>query len=497
MSVRISRILWLGLVLGSLIVLGCGNAVEQSLIRLAKGGGERETALMDLALMRDYAIPRLVSVLDDPEKSVGMRGDTADILFRMHIRGSDARIMPALLRHIDNEIPEIRARIAWSLGSIGEVDALHPLLERFQKEEDPEVLREILGAIQIIDRWEQKRLPGGDLRLPGREQMTEWRKGSLSGRDVFWMSGGRHMTEDERARFVERLKVLREDAADSELQALVAEFLEAVAQQLVEKADRAILRADLSGAEAMYLEARGLVPESKNVNRSFGKFYLDNISKEKGLEVLRQHGMVIDAPRLRRAPLIDGDLSDPSWRDAAKITEFYQCIRVMRTVPAEGVSEVYIGYTARDLYVAVKGYEASTKDLAAVFTERDKPVWRDDNADVLLDTNLDYSSFYHIVVNSIGTIADYAHPRKRGYWEKPPEAWDSACQVATKVEETFWTLEMRIPFEALGVSDVGEGDIWGLNVARVRVAHKGEYDQWVPTYGYPLRPERLGFLVFN
>lgn len=491
------RIRWLGLVLSSLVLLGCGNAVDRSIIRLAKGGGERENAIMDLALMREYAIPRLIDVLNDPGRPVKMRGDTADILFRMHIRGSDPRIMPALLKQVGNDAPEIRAKIAWSLGNIGKVDGLRPLLEQLQKEEDPEVLREILSAIQIIDRWEQERLPRGDLRLPGRAQMMEWEKGSLSGRDVFWMRGGDHMTEEEKARFIERLKVLRDEATDPGLQDMVAEFLEAIAQQLVEEADRALLRADLSGAEAKYLEAKALVPESKNVNRSFGKFYLDNVSVEKGLGVLRQNGMVIHAPRLKGDPLIDGDLSDPLWRDAAKITEFYRCIKVMRSVPAEGVSEAYLGYTDTDLYLAVRGYEESTEDLAARFTVRDDPVWRDDNADVLLDTNLDYSSFHHIVVNCIGTIADYAYPRKRGYWEKLPREWDSACQVATKIEEAFWTLEMRIPFEALGVSDIRKGDIWGFNVARVRIAHKGEYDQWVPTYGYPLRPERLGFLVLN
>ena len=30
-----------------------------------------------------------------------------------------------------------------------------------------------------------------------------------------------------------------------------------------------------------------------------------------------------------------------------------------------------------------------------------------------------------------------------------------------------------------------------------RIAHGGEYDQWVPTFGYSGRPDRFGLLIFD
>ena len=41
------------------------------------------------------------------------------------------------------------------------------------------------------------------------------------------------------------------------------------------------------------------------------------------------------------------------------------------------------------------------------------------------------------------------------------------------------------------------GDVWGFNIARVRIANAAEYGQWMPTYGNAHRPDRFGWLVFD
>jgi len=468
------------LLLGSTVLLGlllsCGNSAERNIRQLAKGGKERDQAIMELTLAKEYAIPPLIEALNDPTRPAEVRADIAEILFKMYVRESDVRIMPALLEHVDNESAVIRAAIVTSLTQVGKVEALHPLLNRLEVEEDPKVQREILAAVQILDRWEQDR---------GLDSST------------FRVRGGENMSEEEKARFIERLKVLREQASDPELRDAVIEFLEEVAQQLVEEGDKAVLEANLSGAEAKYMEAKALVSNSKNVNQRLGKFYFDNLAKDKGLQILRQHGMVADVPRLKKLPTIDGDLSDPAWKDAAKLEGFYQNIRLMRAVPAEGNSEAYLGYTDKDLYVGVKGYEESTKDLTARFKVRDENVWQDDCAEVFFDPTHDYTTFYQIVVNCIGTIADYSYDAQRTLSGSQPAQWNSTSEVGTQIEEDFWALEMRVPLKDLGVSRIKRGDIWGFNVARVRIAHKGEYDQWIPTYGLSLRPDRFGLLVFK
>ena len=58
-------------------------------------------------------------------------------------------------------------------------------------------------------------------------------------------------------------------------------------------------------------------------------------------------------------------------------------------------------------------------------------------------------------------------------------------------------MEIEIPAAQLHGAHIRRGDVWGFNVARVRIANASEYGQWVPTYGFALRPDRFGFLLFE
>jgi hypothetical protein len=58
-------------------------------------------------------------------------------------------------------------------------------------------------------------------------------------------------------------------------------------------------------------------------------------------------------------------------------------------------------------------------------------------------------------------------------------------------------MEMELPFATFGEIQIKKGDIWGFNASRVRIANAAEYNQWVPTYGFVLRPNYFGMLVFD
>ena len=96
------------------------------------------------------------------------------------------------------------------------------------------------------------------------------------------------------------------------------------------------------------------------------------------------------------------------------------------------------------------------------------------------------------MINSIGTIADsYSDGNSR------TSQWNATYRVATRVAETFWSLEIEIPAPQLHNSSISPGAVWGFNVARVRIANASEYGQLTPTYGSAHRPNRFGFLVFE
>lgn len=72
-----------------------------------------------------------------------------------------------------------------------------------------------------------------------------------------------------------------------------------------------------------------------------------------------------------------------------------------------------------------------------------------------------------------------------------------AFDIATTVEDTFWSIEIEISLAQFDQKKIETGDLWGFNVARVRIANASEYGQWTPTYGNAHRPDRFGFLMFN
>ena len=465
----------IGVLGGVLLLIGCGNSVERNIKKLDGTQEEREEAMMELVLAKQNAIPPLVEALRDRTSPSQVRADVAEVLFRVYVREKDKKILLALLESLDDEDTPVRTRTAVSLGYIGDETAMGPLLERLVVEENDTVRPQVLGALEVLGGWK--------MGIGGR------------GKDGFPRNdhavGGENMGDEEKGRFIEILKDIWGNEESAELRANAEELLENMARQLVQEADELMLLADLEQAEAKLLEACELVEGSKNANYRLGKFYFDNGAREKGLSILRDHGMLIYAERLPRAPVIDGVLSDEIWKEATKITEFYQCIRSMRAAPTEGRSEAYVGYTDHSLYIAVKGYEESTSNLIANATVRDGRVSRDDCTEIFLDTDLDYDSCYQILVNTIGVVGD--HYCRYG---KRPSSWDGEYGVGAKVEDTFWVVEVVIPFRTLDGARVKKGDIWGFNVSRVRMG-VAEYGQWVPTYGSSLRPASFGLLVFG
>ena len=77
------------------------------------------------------------------------------------------------------------------------------------------------------------------------------------------------------------------------------------------------------------------------------------------------------------------------------------------------------------------------------------------------------------------------------------KGWNADFQIATAVRDTFWTLELAIPSDQLDHGPAHPGQVWGFNIARVRIGNGSEFGQWAPTYGDAHRPGRFGFMFFE
>lgn len=179
---------------------------------------------------------------------------------------------------------------------------------------------------------------------------------------------------------------------------------------------------------------------------------------------------IAQVPKTNLAPVLDGILDDPIWREARKISDFHQVQPVDHGEPTE-TSEYYITYDDNNFYMAARLYDSDPSQIRARQLIQGQNVNGDDTADILLDTfNNDRTAFY-FQTNPNGV-------RSEGVWENAStynSDWSGIWQVESRIDERGWTTEMIIPFTTLNFDP--NTDEWGLNLGR-SVARKNERIYW-------------------
>lgn len=173
------------------------------------------------------------------------------------------------------------------------------------------------------------------------------------------------------------------------------------------------------------------------------------------------------------SPTIDGDLSDPIWKQAAKLEPF--TLVTGKGMPQQQ-TDVLVGADARNLYVAAVCHEDNISHLTARVTQDGGRVWEDDCVELFVDGSLSRSHFRQVVANSLGVQS----------WNDPDDRnWRAASKVKTKVLDDRWQVEWAIPLSDLGVT----GAPFGFNICRERRPMESlELSCWSPTgsgFGVP------------
>ena len=437
-----------------LVLSGCGNRVETHIRKLGGNADNRKAAMMELTMVKDQDVPVILQAVQDNNQPVAVRIDLITVLSRLLLRGGHAEIYQVFNILFHDPDPDIRKAVIRAFGDLQKEDGIKPLLAAL-KDSDPEVQNEaLIGLDKVEDKIKEDDLP------------------------VLMKSA-----QDICAR-------TKNDAKQAELYDKALQALESGAEKMAQQADKLVLSGQLKEAEACLAEVLAWVPDSKNINYKFGRFHCDNGRKEKGLAMLAKYGLLLRLKKFTAAPVLNGDLSDPCWEQAARITNFYQCINVMSAKLIEGKSDIRVGYTDAAIYIAYKACEPSTKGIKYATKIRDGNVWADDCIEIFFDPKHDYKTFYQFCINALGAIYD-SNASKNG------TVWNAKVEVCPKVMPDFWALEIKIPFKDLGVDAIIPGAIFGFNVATVRIGNSSEYGQWTPTYGAAQRPERFGFLLFE
>ena len=197
------------------------------------------------------------------------------------------------------------------------------------------------------------------------------------------------------------------------------------------------------------------------------------------------------AARIMYKPKIDGQLSDPCWKEAAWQGDF----KVLKTgQPAKEQTQFAVLYDADALYIGIRCHESSMPTLVSNVTTRDSNLWNDDCVEIILmptdriNPDPNCVQYHHFIVNALGVQYDAF---KDGGVEN--SKWDGEWQSAGYKGTDFWSVEIAIPFPILNLTPE-TGATWLFNICRERQGKPTEFSSWAPAKDGFHFPQEFGLL---
>ncbi|NOY81407.1 MAG: hypothetical protein GXP31_10440 [Kiritimatiellaeota bacterium] len=161
------------------------------------------------------------------------------------------------------------------------------------------------------------------------------------------------------------------------------------------------------------------------------------------------------------APTLDGRLDEPAWTDRTRV---WPLVLPGGKAP-RAKTEAFMLYAKGTLYIGMVCHDPRADQVRAPPRKRDEALFDDDEIEILIDTNLDRSTYFHLAVNARGSLWDAGPGRNR--------TWDGEWQARTYIGKTFWSIEIALPLAALDLTAL-TGPRWGVNLCRHQ-ARLGEY----------------------
>jgi hypothetical protein len=178
------------------------------------------------------------------------------------------------------------------------------------------------------------------------------------------------------------------------------------------------------------------------------------------------------ATRVTDAPVIDGVLDDSAWQNVEVLGGFTQA-EPFSGQPASLTTDVRIVYDDDALYVSALMHDSDPSRIVTTDTRRDSSLTNMDSFQIILDTYHDQQNGFVFGTNAAGIQYD-AQVRNQG---RPEDSWDGSWDVMTRVTETGWSAEFRIPLRTLRYGPAPQ--TWGVNFQR-NIQRTRERTYWAP-----------------
>jgi Domain of unknown function (DUF5916) len=207
---------------------------------------------------------------------------------------------------------------------------------------------------------------------------------------------------------------------------------------------------------------------------------VDTSSSTRGTVVEGRGSPTAEIPRLEPAAMqVDGVLDEPVWRQATRLTGFWQ-YQPVDGRRAEENTEVLVWYAPDAIWFGIIAHDRVPAAIHATVADRDN-LDNDDHVVLDLDTFHDRRRAFTFAVNPLGAQSDGVRSEGAGQVSSlvpgstdlnPDFVWESKGRITPD----GYQVEIRIPFKSLRYPS-GEPQSWGFNVTRV-VKRTGYTDTW-------------------
>jgi hypothetical protein len=249
-------------------------------------------------------------------------------------------------------------------------------------------------------------------------------------------------------------------------------------------------------------------------------------SEFKGLEHLFTQPESYVVYHTDHPPVIDGNINELVWQQAAWTNEFADIEGAAMPKPAFP-TKVKMLWDDSCLYIAA---QITEPQVWATLKSHDDIIFHDNDFEIFIDPANTTQPYFEIEANAYNTIFDLLLNKPYRDGGNPLIGWDlKSLRSAVKIQGTLndpsdidegWTLEMAIPFKSISTGNrvfaPREGALWRINFSRVEWDTKvvnGKYIKLKDTSGKPLPehnwvwspqgvvnmhyPERWGYLQFS
>jgi hypothetical protein len=167
----------------------------------------------------------------------------------------------------------------------------------------------------------------------------------------------------------------------------------------------------------------------------------------------------VGAVRIEVPPVLDGELDDPAWQEAAVVEDLHVVVSNEFGRPGER-SRIYVAFDDDNLYFAARFFDSRPDTIVAKVLSKRDVSFGEDGFSVTLDPYDQGRTGYIFDVNPNGMRSEAIYIDKdRQNWD-----WEGIWDAAAQIDGEGWTAEVAIPLKTLSFDPAR--DAWGVNFTR-------------------------------